>query len=740
MLRKYWPLPLRFSIPIVLMLFGSLISIFSFQREVQDSNQRVERQLLQEAKSAADYTSGTLEYLFRKSDIEGANLVISKLSANGILQSALLVDENNRIALATQYQFRNRSLQDTEWQTLLPLIQDVQQSLAGQTSLAADRQILRSIYPVTLGAKPGEIRPSKVGALLIEYDLSLVKRRATVNALRRSLESSIILAMLSIAVWILFERLVTQRARLLEKASESLAQGNLAVRTRLLGSDEIARISQAFDHMAERIQFNQQQLKDLADRRALFNQLSAQIRESLDLNQVLDTAVDAIRQLLKIDRCKFLWYQPGSAQGEFKLCCSSTDISRVTQLSYYPIQELPTLRAHFLKSGVLGLDDLEHDQQISEDDRTLLITHGFKALLCTVIHTNSERVGIIICEHFQQDRRWSEDEIDLLKGVTDQLTIAISQAELYESTQLSATTAAAQADQLQSTLEELKQAQTKLIHTEKMSSLGQLVAGVAHEINNPVNFISGNLSHASDYLDRLVCLLDFYQTNYAAESPSAQELSEKIELPYILEDFPKMLSSMKIGTARILEIVLSLRNFSRLDESEFKFVNLHDGLDSTLLMLQHRLKPQYPRPAIHIVKEYGQLPMIGCHAGQLNQVFMNLLSNAIDALEECHEKNPKKYASTAMTIQIATTLIDNHFVRISIADNASGIPEEIRHKLFDPFFTTKEVGKGTGLGLSISYQIVTERHAGQLSCVSELGKGSEFFIDIPINPEMPSER
>ncbi|MEH2062882.1 MAG: ATP-binding protein [Nostoc sp.] len=281
--------------------------------------------------------------------------------------------------------------------------------------------------------------------------------------------------------------------------------------------------------------------------------------------------------------------------------------------------------------------------------------------------------------------------------------------------------------ELQEALKDLKKAQIQLIQSEKMSSLGQLVAGVAHEINNPVNFIYGNLQHTDDYTQQLLLLIKLYQNHYPNPEPEIKNANEEADIEYLIEDLPKMLTSMKMGAKRIREIVLSLRIFSRLDEAEFKTADLHEGIDSTLLILQHRIKVQNNRPEIKVIKEYGEIPQIQCFAGQLNQVFMNLLANAIDALEDAFEKelcpNP--------LIRISSEQVNDNAI-IRIADNGAGIPEEIQSRLFDPFFTTKPVGKGTGMGLSISYQIITEKHGGSLQCISSLGQGAEFVIAIPI--------
>jgi PAS domain S-box-containing protein len=306
--------------------------------------------------------------------------------------------------------------------------------------------------------------------------------------------------------------------------------------------------------------------------------------------------------------------------------------------------------------------------------------------------------------------------------------------------------------QLEQALRDLQQTQTQLVQSEKMSSLGQLMAGVAHEINNPVNFIYGNLAYARNYTRDMLRLIQAYQRAYPDPTPDLRQETEDIDLGFLMEDLPKLLGSMRLGAERIREIVRSLRSFSRHDEADLKKVDVHDGLDSTLRILEHRLKADGGKPAIQVVKHYGHLVPIKCFAGQLNQVFMNILSNAIDALRDREQsaglhrdpthpdyESPETMASTSQ-IRIRTEMSDEgDRVIIHIADNGPGIPTEVQQRIFDPFFTTKEIGKGTGLGLSISHQIVVERHCGQLRCVSSPEDGTEFTIEVPINLEILDE-
>ena len=284
--------------------------------------------------------------------------------------------------------------------------------------------------------------------------------------------------------------------------------------------------------------------------------------------------------------------------------------------------------------------------------------------------------------------------------------------------------------------EDLQQMQIKLIQSEKMSGLGQLAAGIAHEINNPINFIAGNLGYAQEYAHNLLKIIHLYQEDYVKPTPRIQTAIDEIELDFLEKDFIKILNSINLGTQRIQEIVKSMRIFSRVDEAEVKTVNIHEGIDSTLTLLHHRLKVKPDHPEIELIKEYGQLPQVECHAGQLNQVFMNIISNAIDALDESNQQ--RSFAEIQQhpnRIQISTKVIDDNWVAIHISDNGRGVCETVGPKLFDPFFTTKPIGKGTGLGLSISYQIIVEKHGGRLYCQPISGKGIEFVIEIPIRQQ-----
>ena len=290
-----------------------------------------------------------------------------------------------------------------------------------------------------------------------------------------------------------------------------------------------------------------------------------------------------------------------------------------------------------------------------------------------------------------------------------------------------------QAQQLEKALYELQRSQSQLIQNEKMSSLGQLVAGIAHEINNPTSFIHGNLHHAKEYVNDLLELLKLYQQALPNPPVEIEDKVEAIDLEFLVEDLPKVLESTQGGAKRVLDIVGSLKNFSRVDESQMKAVDIHAGIDSTLMILQNRLDGRVKQRVIGVIKEYGILPAVECLPVQLNQVFMNILTNAIEALEglvvsgDSPTPNPQIWIRTALT--------DAHSVTISIADNGPGMTKEVLCKIFDPFFSTKPIGKGTGLGLSVCYQIVVEKHGGELQCISAPGEGAEFAIKIPIRQQ-----
>jgi two-component system, NtrC family, sensor kinase len=461
-----------------------------------------------------------------------------------------------------------------------------------------------------------------------------------------------------------------------------------------------------------------------ADRQTLLNQLAKQIRHSLDLEAVITAAVQAIRDFLNIDACSFAWYEPQSDVPSWTIIQEAKRAEIPSALGSYPAASVGAVDEIFLKHGILRIDDTsQYEEPIH---RSFLETIHCQSELLLPIQDNAKRIGVIICINYSQIRPWTDDEVELLESVSDQLAIAIDQAELYAESQ-------AKSQVLQQTLQELRQAQVQMVQNEKMSSLGQLVAGIAHEINNPVNFIHGNLSHVGDYAQDMLKLMALYQQEYSQPTEAIAQKIAQIDIDFINEDLPKLLTSMQSGTDRIREIVKSLRLFSRLDEAEVKPVNIHDGINSALMILESRLKITPERAAIQVIKDYGELPLVECFAGQLNQVLMNILVNAIDALDtQAKARSQPEQKQHLSTIRITTRLEPEHHITIRIADNGTGISEAIQSQIFDPFFTTKAIGKGTGLGLSVSYQIVTEQHKGKLWCESVPGEGTQFVIEIPV--------
>ncbi|MEG4118741.1 ATP-binding protein [Microcoleus sp. N9_B4] len=445
-----------------------------------------------------------------------------------------------------------------------------------------------------------------------------------------------------------------------------------------------------------------------AEREAMLNRIAGRIRASLELDKIVQSTVEEIVSLLHLERAAFGWYKPQEKMLQilWEFCPSD---SATQGIKFEP---------YFLEN-VLVRSGQGEPIILSSDTWAKGVTQPpelkANSYLAVPVQTQNQPQGYLICSHATH-WLWSREEIQLLKAVADQLAIAITQAHLYSQTQ-------DQVKLLNSALNELKKTQTHLVQSEKMSSLGQMVAGIAHEINNPVNFISANLPHTSKYTKDLLELVSLYKEAFPEVPQEIEDFTEEIELEFIEEDLPHILDSMKIGTERIRSIVLSLRNFSRLDESDKKQADIHEGIENTLLLLSNRIKNR-----IYIVKKYGKVPSVECYPSQLNQVFMNLLSNAIDALNEI--------ARLDKIITISTGVVREHgakFLKVAIADNGPGIPDSVKDQIFNPFFTTKEVGKGTGLGLAISYKIVVDGHGGSITISKPSGGGTEFLVKIPIS-------
>jgi PAS domain S-box-containing protein len=426
------------------------------------------------------------------------------------------------------------------------------------------------------------------------------------------------------------------------------------------------------------------------------------------LQLVLERMSDGV--ILADDQGQFLVFNPAAKHlfGSGATDTSSSEWSQQyglflpDQITPFPVDQLPLVRA-MQGEEVHNIKMFVRHAQAPEGLWVMINGTSLKDASGTFTG------GVIVCR-----------DVTELKHSEDALRQ--SEAELRHQTQ-----------ELEKALQELQQAQSQLVQSEKMSSLGQLVAGVAHEINNPVNFIYGNLTHANEYIQDLLGVVKLYQQHYPNPPLAIEENAEEIDLEFLVQDLPKLLSSMRVGAERIQNIVLALRNFSRMDEAEVKEVDIHEGIDSTLMILQNRLKLRSDRPVIQVIKDYGSLPLVECYAGQLNQVFMNILTNAIDALEERDQaRTLPESKQNPSQIQISTAMSDSGWVQIRIADNGPGMSQEVQQRLFNPFFTTKPIGKGTGMGMSISYQIITEKHGGSLQCCSASGVGTEFVIRIPL--------
>ncbi|OUL28609.1 histidine kinase [Nostoc sp. T09] len=486
--------------------------------------------------------------------------------------------------------------------------------------------------------------------------------------------------------------------------------------------------------MMTQVQTRADELQQSAEQRRILFDLVVKIRESLDLETIFKTTVNEVRRSLKGDRVGIFRFDPdvGFCSGEF---IAEDVLPQFDSALSMKVQDY-CFGDHFAPQYRQGQVQVISDiNSIGSKVPHLDVIERFqvKAQVIVPLMEGDELWGLLCIHQCTHARNWEETELEFVTQVAAQFSVALRQANLFQQSSLLGQTRE-EANQLAQALNELRTAQMQIIHAEKMASLGQLVAGVAHEINNPINFIYGNLEHAHQYTKDLLRCLELYRHYHPDTIPEIEEYFKKAEIDFLIDDLPKLFQSMQIGSERICEIVTSLRNFSRLDEAEFKVADIHEGIDSTLMILQHRLKPSSDSPTINVSKDYDSLPLIECYPGQLNQVFMNLLSNAIDALDERNARTSLEIiAAKPSEIRISTSLLNKDWIAIRIADNGLGMDEKVLSRLFDPFFTTKVVGKGTGLGLSISYQIVIDKHKGKIYCQSELGKGTEFVVELPIH-------
>ncbi len=510
---------------------------------------------------------------------------------------------------------------------------------------------------------------------------------------------------------------------------------------------EIEFVRRIATHFAIALQ-QAEHLEQIKDQTALLTQAKAQekallrqkallkitnrIRQSFDLAEICQTATAEVRQLLEADRVTIYRFNPDWS-GDFLF--ESVVNPWNPLVGVLPTTKDPHLMetqgGRYAANEAFAVPDI-YTAGHSDGHIALLEEFQARAYAIAPIFEDDRLWGLLTAFQNAAPRHWQADEIELLAQIGEQLGIALQQAEFVRQIQT-------QSVELKQLLEELQRSQIQLIQSEKMASLGQLVAGIAHEINNPINFIHGNLSHVQEYVNTLLTLTRFSQQidpKSNQDIRAYQEQVKNLDIDFILEDLAKTLTSMQMGTDRIQQIVSSLRNFSRLDEAAFKTVDIHEGIDSTLLILGHRLKAYGDHHEVEIIKDYGNIPPIECYPAQLNQVFMNLLVNALDAIEE--KINARKLSAANQTsypaskIWISTQVYEPDQVEIRIRDNGIGIEEDNKAKIFDYFFTTKPVGKGTGLGLAISWQIICERHAGTINFNSSSGQGTEFIIRLSV--------
>ena len=472
---------------------------------------------------------------------------------------------------------------------------------------------------------------------------------------------------------------------------------------------------------------------------------SQALSSEIQLDQLLETLMQVLLENAGAQQGALLLLQDGELVVEIEAHRAANpnnplEIETLQSVSLAKSQAVPVSLINYVArtNETLVLQDANDETQFAADP--YLVQHQPKSVLCTPIRNQGKLLGVLYLENNLARGAFTRDRLEVLQLLTTQAAISLENATLYDTLEQKVAERTQALNEknytLKQTLADLKNAQTHLIQTEKMSGLGQMVAGLAHEINNPINFIHGNITHVRNYTDDLLHLLESYRQSYPNPPDAIEQIIDEIDLDYLIQDLPALLQSMRTGSVRIKDIILGLRNFSRLDEADMKPVDIHEGIDSTLMILHHRLRDKSGSKAIQIDKHYGLLPQVTCYASQLNQVFMNVLSNAIDALNTHRQHSPLlEVVESDSKITIHTESVANSHIRIRIADNGPGIPKSTLTKIFDPFFTTKPVGKGTGLGLSISHQIIVEKHNGKLICDSIPNEGTSFTIEIPIRPE-----
>ncbi|MGB7442509.1 MAG: ATP-binding protein [Coleofasciculaceae cyanobacterium] len=584
-----------------------------------------------------------------------------------------------------------------------------------------DRQLLSSYIPIEFENGSEQI----TGIFELYTDETPLVERIERTQRTIVLLATTIFSLLYGVVWLI----VRQAHRILDNQYSQLAATQA----------DLAQSHQELQQHVNQLHHQNRVLMELAKNKALHQG---------GLKEALQAITEATAQTLKIERVS-VWLSD-SEQTQIQ-CLDLFELSGKQHSEGIKLKatDYPSYFQALAADQLIAAENAHTDSRTCEFSSSYLKPLGIASMMDAPIRLSGQTVGVLCHEQVGQKRHWTSEEQNFARSCADLVSLVLEanqRQQAQEELRQSEVRERQKAQQLANTLSELKDAQAQLIQAAKMSALGQMVAGIGHEINNPVNFISGNLSYANDYFQDLMHLIEAYQHSYPEPTPEICQLSSEIELDFLVEDWQKLMHSMQVGADRLQQIVQSLRSFSRRHDDELKPADIHQGIDNSLLILQHRLQAEKNRPEIKLVKEYGQLPLVPCYSSLLNQVFVNLLANAIEALSEAATRtdNPLKEPQILIRTQIlpaqpsSTTKKAIDCAVIEIVDNGPGISEEVVEQIFYPFFTTKPVGKGTGLGLSISYQIVVEKHGGKLRCVSTIGKGTSFIVEIPLQEKLSS--
>lgn len=475
------------------------------------------------------------------------------------------------------------------------------------------------------------------------------------------------------------------------------------------------------------------QLHEQLERQKALVKITNRIRQSLDFTNICQTTTTELRQLLEVDRVTIYRFNPDWS-GDFLFESMGENCAPLVGAlpSIEDTHLMETQGGRYAHNETFAIPDI-YEAGHSDCHVTLLEQFQARAYAIAPIFQEQRLWGLLTAFQNFAPRPWEKNEVQLLAQIGEQLGTALQQSAAMEKVQ-------AQAEELDQMLQELQQSQMQLIQNEKMANLGQVVAGITHELNNPVNFIYGNLDYIDEYVQKVLGLIGVYQQHYPQPLAEIQQQAEDMDIDFIIKDLPKILGSVKLGADRIRQVVLSLQNFSRLDESEFKPVKIHEGINSTLLILGHRLQSAGNKQGIEVITNYGTIPLVECYPSQLNQVFMNLLTNAIDSIEAVINNDKfntsNQFDRQLPRIWISTKLTKQNQVEIKIRDNGVGISESTKAKIFDHLFSGLEGQKWTDLGLAITLQIITDKHQGTVKVNSTPGQGTEFIIYLPLNIKM----